>query len=780
MNREHTQSPLLTTAAWGLVALAIAALAAVALLASGDPAQAASAPNAPATPNDAHPQQGPGDTTATPIPTTPTSTPEPDPTATPVPATPTPTPEPAPTATPVPPMPTPEPVPTATPEPDPTETPVPEPSPTATPQTEPEECETPAASVISSGHYALVEAYWDADDSSLVNNPCPAAVTHHHHHDGDDEDGETEGGSSEGETEEHEEGEEHESVPRAASDADIGSTIFHIPGAADLTVSLTSETDPVNYPFLFRAISQDKDTRDGVQDGIDFMGPDVWTLPTCVEEGAPPAEDSLCFGFSTALLQEEDWKLLNGDDATDKLRIRYEVESIREEDAIAITDRGHVFVLEDPDGLGTGVPADVIWDTHNPDTYAVEMKAGEYLHPRWVFTKAGTYRLQVQAKGLPDPAGGLDTNDITATSVARTYTIHVGLFADLSVSVDAEATDDPATPPEPGDEVTITVSASNAGPDKATSVKVGVSLPDGLTYSTSHTDTGTYDAEAGVWTLEEDLDKGATKALTINATVAEGTRGKEQAISANIYATEHIGSSDVVELDPNKSDNAAQATVTPAEDPNANPIFRLKRSVAENMPTGTLVGDPVAAFDSDDADVLAYALSGEHAAKFRVDAQGQISLSECGVLDYENRSSYSLILSVNDGKDQYGNADTTIDHTIGVLVEVTDVDDEDQPGPAPALQLSADSLSPALGDTVTLTVEPLNLPVCGQTLNYTWQVQDPAHTGTWTSVGGHADTTRQYTHASPGARLYKARSSYHDRHGSQQTVESNSIVVDWQ
>ena len=670
--------------------------------------------------------------------------------------------------------------------------PAPTPTPTPVPQqTVPEDCLTPAVSVISEGHYAIFEAYWDTEDRTLVNNPCPASVTHQHHHRSNGDDNGSEGNDSNGNDSNGNNSndgsnggdENHETVTRAASDADIGTTIFHIPGAADLTVSLPStdgvpNDDQTKYGFLYRSISEDNDTRDGVVDGIDFLGPNVWTLPTCTEEGAPPSTDSLCFGFSTALLRAEDWNHLDGFQDQD-YRIEYHLVAVREDDAIAPADRGHVFVLTDPDGLGMGTePSTEVWSSYNLDDNEIRMPANDYLHPHWVFTEPGTYLLQLHAHGQPKDS--LDAGADTVTSVVQTYTFHVGLFADIKVTVTAAATDDAETPPEPGDEVTITVTASNAGPDTATSPKVDVTLPDGLAYTSAQADTGTYDSDTGVWAVD-DLDKDATAILTITATVADGTRGQEQTVSAEIYATEHIGSSDVVELDPRTDDNTAQAVITPAKSANVNPMFRVTRSVSENLPTGTLVGDPVAAFDSDDTE-LTYSLSGNGAKKFQVNGQGQISLSECGVLDYEAQDSYSLILGASDGKDQYGNTDATVDHTIGVLVEVTDVDDDAHPAPDLALRLSADNLSPALDGTVTLTVTQINRSACDETvtMNHTWEVQDPAHTGTWTSTEGHTAATREYTHATAGSRLYQVRGSYHDAEDNQHWLDSNRVVVVWQ
>ena len=99
------------------------------------------------------------------------------------------------------------------------------------------------------------------------------------------------------------------------------------------------------------------------------------------------------------------------------------------------------------------------------------------------------------------------------------------------------------------------------------------------------------------------------------------------------------------------------------------------RSVAENTAAGENIGGPVAAADLDSGDTLVYSLSGVDAASFAIDtATGQITVGSGTSLDYETKASYSVTVSVHDGKDSGENADTTVDDTIDVTINVTDVD----------------------------------------------------------------------------------------------------------
>ena len=69
-------------------------------------------------------------------------------------------------------------------------------------------------------------------------------------------------------------------------------------------------------------------------------------------------------------------------------------------------------------------------------------------------------------------------------------------------------------------------------------------------------------------------------------------------------------------------------------------------------------------------------LGGTDSAEFAiVETTGQIQTKE--VLDYENtdnQTSYSVTVEVRDSKDPFGNADTRVDDTIDVTIEVTNME----------------------------------------------------------------------------------------------------------
>ncbi len=92
------------------------------------------------------------------------------------------------------------------------------------------------------------------------------------------------------------------------------------------------------------------------------------------------------------------------------------------------------------------------------------------------------------------------------------------------------------------------------------------------------------------------------------------------------------------------------------------------RSVAENVPPGSAVGEPVAATDANrrDQSSLTYSLAGVDAESFAIDsATGQILVK--AALDFEERANYRVVVLVRDGR---GGSDI-----ISLSIVVTDIDE---------------------------------------------------------------------------------------------------------
>ena len=111
----------------------------------------------------------------------------------------------------------------------------------------------------------------------------------------------------------------------------------------------------------------------------------------------------------------------------------------------------------------------------------------------------------------------------------------------------------------------------------------------------------------------------------------------------------------------NAAAQAQTATNTPPEFADGT----ADRSVPENSPPGTGVGEPVAAADADN-DALTYSISRTDASLFRIDsASGQITVGAGTALDYETRSSYTVTVTATDPS---GASDT-----VTVAITVTNV-----------------------------------------------------------------------------------------------------------
>ena len=604
----------------------------------------------------------------------------------------------------------------------------------------PEPCADAAASTVDSGQIALFDVYWNPDEGELTNNPCPPTVTHVPA--GEDDDGNTTPARDD----------------REASSINIDETVVHIPNSAKIDLSAPGTPYPKDkYKKLWDA--DDTATPGGVGDRM------VWALPACPDS---PATASLCLSFSADLLNAADW---NGN-------IVYHVTHVHQVD-IDKQDARYVLVYD-----GTARAPVLEWDSSNAMSDQMPVPVGGYDRPTWFFTSRGTYEFQVYITGTPnktaaaDRPDGLDpiADEDSVSSDVREYIIHVGAEPDLSVGVTAA----PETA-SPAQDVTITITASNAGPDEAEETHVDVALPAGLTYKSHNTATGTYDSGTGLWDIGDLAVTNATNAptLTLTATVAEGTKGTEQQITATISATETVTTTndtyEVPVLDPNGGNNMGMATVTVPAMSNTDPMFMVVRSVPENSAPGTLVGDPIAVMEPDSGDTLTPSLSGVGADQFTATSVSggiQIAVANGATLDYETTPSYKLTLGVSDGKDANGNADTTVDDTIPVLINVTDVDE-----PFSAT-LTVDNDSPTVGQTVTFTVALHNRPDTTADLHHLITAREG---GTEVERVGGSGEIPTFTRTKTTAGTYQYRVGFWtwDSSGNRIDISSNTVTVTW-
>ena len=620
-----------------------------------------------------------------------------------------------------------------------------EPAPTPTPLT-PEPCpgkrgnpNTEAAPVVSSGHYALFDVFWDDDgehdsvrEKTLINNPCPPVATH-----GADE-----------------------VTTRSPSAIDIDHpTAIHIPYSAKVTL-----------------------VNDGIATGgqyrVDTDGPlwssypleatkEAWVVPAFDHDAAvrPP----LSFGFSAGLLRTAYWEPLSDETGAPTV-IEYHFEAVRAP-GVNPADRGAVFASPD----ATFADGSVVWDTRGVNTDVVPVAPGEYRHLHWAFTKPGTYVLWVHARGNPEEGRLVpDSPEIdSVTSVVVHYTFHVGLLADVSVAISADR-----QLADPGETVEFTVTVRNDGPNDSPDTKVQVTLPDGFTNptvvagTTSDPNPSKGGYSDGVWDIGN-LPNGDSETLRVSATVDAGHRGDALAAEAVISGTETIGSTVVAELDLNPRNNTATATVSGRTSPNVNPIFRIERTVGENAATGDPVGGPALIRDSDDA-THHYTIAGPGADNFQVNNAGQVSVAAGDGLNYECQTAYPLELQVSDGKDADGNADSAIDQIIGLDVLVSD--DTGETGANAEVSIRASDTTPKVGETVTLTAVFSNFPKCAPTNSeYAWQQDEGGQTQNF------RENTRQVTRTQHTAvtKTYTLTGYLPGVGTGSSTNFTKTITIDW-
>ena len=137
----------------------------------------------------------------------------------------------------------------------------------------------------------------------------------------------------------------------------------------------------------------------------------------------------------------------------------------------------------------------------------------------------------VNASGNYSNSASISSNQIDPTPANNTSTSTPIPVAEANVGV--LKTSSNATP-NVGGTVTFTIVANNSGPATATNVTVTDLLPNGYTYVSSTTTTGSYVSGTGIWSIGS-LSNGSSQTLTVTATV---NVSGNYANTATITATE--------------------------------------------------------------------------------------------------------------------------------------------------------------------------------------------------------------------------------------------------
>ena len=202
-----------------------------------------------------------------------------------------------------------------------------------------------------------------------------------------------------------------------------------------------------------------------------------------------------------------------------------------------------------------------------------------------------------------------------------------------------------------------------------------------------------------------------------------------------------------------------------AADPTFDDGMTATRSVPENSIAMTNVGAVVMATDSDGA-MLTYELASTgDGSSFRINsALGQLLTHDA--LDYETKSSYTVTVNVRDSKDSSNNADTAIDDSITVTINLTNVD---EPG---TVTISG---TVSVGSTLTASLTDID----GTPTSVMWQwSQGRTAGGSFTNI--NPATSDSYTPVAFDVGKYlRARARYTDPQGSAKTArtETSGAVV---
>ena len=295
-------------------------------------------------------------------------------------------------------------------------------------------------------------------------------------------------------------------------------------------------------------------------------------------------------------------------------------------------------------------------------------------------TPGRTFRITINTSFRPDhygytintrefeiPVGGNDTTNSHLID-------HKGLRQDCS-PVDEDATEEFIYNHAPQfDDLPPTFNiAENTAANQPVGAPVTATDPDNV--ENSNTDTLTYSLkgqDASSFAIDSSTGQIKTKVALDHETKSTYRVAVFVRDSRDIY-----GDPDTVD------DNSIDVTIN-VTDVNELPEFNSNApttlNVVENTAAGVAIGNPITATDPDNTaanpgkDTLTYSLDTGDGASFEIEADGQIKTKDA--LDRETKASYTVTVSVTDGKDAGGNTDTTADDTHTVTITV---DDENEP-----------------------------------------------------------------------------------------------------
>ena len=253
-----------------------------------------------------------------------------------------------------------------------------------------------------------------------------------------------------------------------------------------------------------------------------------------------------------------------------------------------------------------------------------------------------------------------------------------------------------------------------------------------------------------------------------------GTTGQLQTKAALDFETTTSYSVTVTVSDGNNGTDTINVTINVIDvNENVAPMFTegatATRTIAENTVAGTNIGSPIGATDANVGDTLIYTLSGTDAASFAiVDSTGQLQTK--AALDFETTTSYSVMITVSDGK----NGTDTINVTINVT-NVVEGGPNNAPvfteGVATTRSIAENTASGTnIGSVVTATDTDMS-----DTLSYTLGGVD-AHSFTIVGTSGQLQTSAALNYEDKNTYTVTATAS--DNKGGTDSIDVTINVTD--
>lgn len=242
------------------------------------------------------------------------------------------------------------------------------------------------------------------------------------------------------------------------------------------------------------------------------------------------------------------------------------------------------------------------------------------------------------------------TNGATSGSAGQTTDISNPNLAITSTDITFTQAISSPGPYFVGQQVTITLTATNISSSAATNAVVTDLLPGGLTFVSSSSPN--YNATTGKWNIGGLAANNGTTSITITAIIAANT-----ANTANFYT--NTGTLNSYEYDVNQANNTNTLTLTPVNQP---PVIISNGggatgaiSIVENITAVTTVQvtDP-------EANTITYALTGADASKFII--------SSTGTLTFQNAPNFELPTDA-DGNNVYDVVVRATDNGTGALFD---------------------------------------------------------------------------------------------------------------